>query len=147
MKIIVYVAGPYTLGDVAINVSNMIKICNSLWSMGFIPYCPLLTHFWHLITPHPYEDWIEYDKIWVEKCDCLFRMPGKSSGADGEVVQMLALNRPIFFTLEEAETFLQENENGSKETNNTEAPEIGSNNQAPESTSGEGGNDSTGKEL
>ncbi|KKK88613.1 hypothetical protein LCGC14_2741350, partial [marine sediment metagenome] len=41
MNIIVYVAGPYTKGDVAINVRNMIIVCNQVMEKGFIPYCPL----------------------------------------------------------------------------------------------------------
>lgn len=30
MKKLVYVAGPYTKGDVAVNVHNMIKVCDEV---------------------------------------------------------------------------------------------------------------------
>ncbi len=101
MNKIVYVAGPYTKGDVAVNVRNMILVCNQVMDKGFIPYCPLLTHFWHLITPKKYEEWMKYDEVWLGKCDCLLRMPGDSSGADREVDHMRSLGRDIFQSVDD----------------------------------------------
>ena len=46
----VYVAGPYTLGDVAVNVHEAIHVADLLLGLGFIPYVPQLTHFWHLMS-------------------------------------------------------------------------------------------------
>lgn len=101
MNIIVYVAGPYTKGDVAINVRNMIIVCNQVMEKGFIPYCPLLTHFWHLITPKTYEEWLAYDEVWLKKCDCILRMSGESSGADREVERMKELGRDVFYSVDD----------------------------------------------
>ena len=49
----------------------------------------------------------------------------------------------IMDMVDEKYRHLLENENGSKETKHTDAPEIGSKYQAPKSTSGESGDDST----
>lgn len=98
-NVLVYVAGPYTLGDVAINVHNMIKACDEIAKEGYGVYCPLLTHFWHLVSPHPYEFWIAQDNVILPRCDCLVRLEGKSSGADKEVQQMVDLRKPVFFSL------------------------------------------------
>lgn len=97
----VYVAGPYTRGDVAVNVREAIVVTNKLLDLGFVPYCPHLTHFWHLVTPRPYEEWLAYDLIWMEACDVVLRIPGESSGADAEVARALELGIPVFYSLEE----------------------------------------------
>jgi len=86
----VYVAGPYTKGDVAINVQSAIRIGNTLseysvaHSINIVPYIPHLTHFWHLMHSHPIDFWYDYDLKWLTKCDALYRIPGKSNGADDE---------------------------------------------------------------
>jgi hypothetical protein len=50
----VYLALPYTKGDVAQNIHKAICIADILADDGFIPYIPILTHFWHLVSPHPW---------------------------------------------------------------------------------------------
>jgi hypothetical protein len=85
MKPKVYVAGPYTKGDVALNVRKAIEAGNELTQHGFAAFVPHFTHFWHLLFPHEYQFWIEHDEEWISVCDYLLRLPGDSSGADGEV--------------------------------------------------------------
>jgi hypothetical protein len=92
----IYVAGPYTKGDVAVNVRRNIEVADALASAGFVPFVPLLTHFWHLVVPHPYEFWLEQDAAWVERCCALVRTPGESSGADKEVVLAESIKRPVY---------------------------------------------------
>lgn len=92
----VYVAGPYTKGDVAVNVRNAIEAAQWLWEQGYAPYLPHLTHFGHLVFPAPYEQWIELDNVWVPVCDCLFRIPGESSGADDEEKLMLEHGKKVY---------------------------------------------------
>ena len=99
MKTLVYIAGPYTKGDVAINVHRMIKCCSELAEKGYGVYCPLLTHFWHLIDPHPYEFWLEVDNAILPRCDCLLRIPGESSGADKEIEQMKKLGKLVYLSM------------------------------------------------
>ncbi|MGD8786214.1 MAG: DUF4406 domain-containing protein [Phycisphaerales bacterium] len=98
---IVYIAGPYTKGDVAVNVRKAIEAADKLADLGFIPYLPHLTHFWHLVFPRPYKYWLEYDKIFLKFCDCLLRLSGESSGADGEVAEARNLGKPVFYSIDD----------------------------------------------
>lgn len=97
----VYIASPYTLGDVAVNVKTQIDTYDILMDNGFAPFAPLYSHFQHMVHPRPYEDWIKIDLVWVKVCDCVLRLPGKSSGADGEVKFAQDNNIPVFYSLEE----------------------------------------------
>jgi len=97
----VYVASPYTKGDVAVNVRANIEAANRIAEAGFIPFVPLLTHFWHMLFPHPYEFWCEQDMEWLGRCDCIVRLPGDSSGADAEVARARELGLPVFFGVED----------------------------------------------
>ncbi len=81
----VYVAAPYTKGDVVENVRAAVLAGQALWERGYFPYIPHLTHFQHMICPQPYEHWLEFDLYPLLKCDILLRLPGESSGADKEV--------------------------------------------------------------
>ena len=95
----VYVASPYTLGDVAVNVKAQMEVANKLMDLGFAPFVPLYSHFQHMAFPRPYEDWIKIDKTWVLSCDALYRFGGESKGADGEVELAKSNNIPVFFDL------------------------------------------------
>jgi len=97
----VYIASPYTLGDVAVNVKTQMDMADKLMDLGFVPFVPLYSHFQHMAHPRPYKDWIALDLEWVEICDYVLRLPGESSGADGEVRHAEKLNIPIFYSLEE----------------------------------------------
>ena len=93
----IYIAGPYSRGDVGENINNAIKAANRIWEKGHIPYIPHLTHFWHLITPKPYETWLDYDLYWLKQCDAVLRLPGESAGADQEVREAQRLNMPVYY--------------------------------------------------
>jgi hypothetical protein len=80
----VYLAGPYSRGDVGENVHAAVLAADRLWAAGFAVFLPHLTHLWHLVRPHPYADWIDYDLEWLACCDYLVRLPGESAGADQE---------------------------------------------------------------
>lgn len=97
----VYIASPYALGDVSFNVRESLSMADLLLSRGFIPYAPLLSHFWNIISPKTHSDWLAYDFAWLEKCDCVLRMPGLSIGADAEVRHARELGIPVFYTLAE----------------------------------------------
>jgi hypothetical protein len=97
----VYIAGPYTKGDVGINVRNAIVMGNKVHTRGFVPFIPHLTHFWHLLSPKSYTDWLEYDNQWLPLCDCVLRLPGESYGADQEVELALSLEMPVYYSLQE----------------------------------------------
>ena len=98
-KIKVYIAGPYTKGDVCANVANSMTVCHDLMDHGFAPYCPHLTHFLHLHKQRPYKEWLAYDSEWLKVCDVLIRLPGESTGADLEKEWALELNIPVYYSL------------------------------------------------
>ena len=100
----VYVAGPYSKGDVAVNVRNALLAAEELVKIGHVPYVPHLTHFWHCVFPHVYEFWLEFDKEWLRRCEVLLRLPGDSSGADKEVALAHELGIPVYFSLDEIRT-------------------------------------------
>lgn len=97
----VYVAGPYTKGDVAVNVRNAYAAANQLADLGFAPFVPHATHFWHMMFPRSYEFWIELDSQFLPLCQAVFRLPGESSGADREVELARQTGIPVFSTIKE----------------------------------------------
>jgi hypothetical protein len=76
----VYIASPYTKGDIAVNVKRQIDTADELISKGFAPFAPLYSHFQHLVHPRAYQDWIKLDLEWIKACDVLLRLPGESLG-------------------------------------------------------------------
>lgn len=98
---IIYVAGPYTQGDVAQNVRRAIEAGNRLLDAGHAPYIPHLTHFWHLLFPHSYRTWLDLDREFLKCCHALVRLPGKSAGADTEVHLARKWQLPVFDGIQE----------------------------------------------
>lgn len=96
----VYIASPYTLGDVAVNVKNQMDAADLLMNAGLAPFVPLYSHFQHMAHPRPYQDWIKLDNEWVLACDAVLRLPGESTGADDEVVLASENQIPVFYTIE-----------------------------------------------
>lgn len=97
----VYIASPYTKGDQALNVRKSLEAAEQLRDAGFLPFTPLLSHFWHVIFPHEYEYWMKMDLEWLAHCDALLRLPGESTGADEEVNYALGIGIPVFFTIQD----------------------------------------------
>lgn len=95
----IYVAGPYTGGDVGVNVATAIEAGDWIIEAGHTPYIPHLSHFQHIHKPHHYEVWMKIDLSWVEVCDAVFRLEGHSPGADREVLFAQSLGKPVFKTL------------------------------------------------
>jgi hypothetical protein len=93
----VYVAGPYTQGDVAQNVRRAIVAANDLLDRGHTPFLPHLTHFWHLVCPRRYEDWLALDLTWMHQCEVVLRLPGPSDGADRECAAAQAAGIPVVY--------------------------------------------------
>src|SRR4051812_18389908 len=81
----IYIAGPYSTGDMAVNVRTAYEVANRLADLGFAPFVPHATHFWHMLFPRPYEFWLDLDNQFLPCCEGLLRLPGISSGADKEV--------------------------------------------------------------
>lgn len=97
----VYVAGPYTKGDVAVNVRNAMEAGIQLLEAGHQPYVPHLTHFLHMHKPQPYVVWTELDNAYLPYCEAMICLPGESTGADAEVVLAHSLHIPVFNSVEQ----------------------------------------------
>jgi hypothetical protein len=97
----IYIAGPYSRGDTVLNVRNAVMAADQLMMLGFIPYIPHLTMFWHILLPHDYQFWLDYDLKWLDKCDGLLRLPGDSKGADAEVEYANEMEIPVYYSIEE----------------------------------------------
>jgi hypothetical protein len=99
---LVYVAGPYTSGNVAENVGRAMRMAHALLDAGLHPYVPHLCHFMEMIRQRPYQDWLREDLIWLRHCDYLVRLSGKSSGADLEVKEAGKLKIPVYHSVDDA---------------------------------------------
>lgn len=97
----VYIASPYTKGDVWQNVRVQLDAADELMSMGYCPIVPLFTHFQHLHKPRNYEDWMSIDEEKVRRCDVLLRLPGESAGADREVGLATSIGIPVVYSINE----------------------------------------------
>jgi hypothetical protein len=95
----VYVAGPYTIPDPCENTHRAVKAADELLARGYTPYIPHLNLTWQLISPKPYAFWLEYDLIWLARCDAVLRLPGASHGADKEVEYADAIGIPVFSSI------------------------------------------------
>ena len=95
----VYIASPYTLGDVAVNVKLQIDTADTLMNFKLLPIVPLYSHFQHMVHPRPYQDWIDIDLELVKISDCVLRLGGESKGADGEVKLAKELKIPVYYSL------------------------------------------------
>lgn len=97
----VYIAGPYTTPDPAVNTAKAMGVWHDLQDRGFSPLCPHLSHFLHMHKALPYEEWLAYDNEWIPCCHALLRMEGESSGADKEVELATRLGIPVFYSVRE----------------------------------------------
>jgi hypothetical protein len=123
LKPTVYIASPYTKGDVAINTYFQCKVFDELLTDGrVLPVAPLWSHFQHTVFPRPYQDWIQYDQEMLRLYDCCLRLDAtldrlnyvqhESSGADAEVKTFKAMGKPVFFSIEELYTWVDGRMNG-----------------------------------
>ncbi len=102
----IYVSGPYS-SHPAKGIQAAVAVANGLRdNFGLVPFVPHLTHLWELITPREYEFWMAYDLEWLEKCDAIYRIEGKSPGADREVARARELNLPVFHNFHQLKAVL-----------------------------------------
>lgn len=97
----VYIASAYTKGDVAVNVRESFLVADKLVELGFAPFPPLFSHFWHFLSPKSYDTWVKLDNEWVLRCDCVLRVEGESKGADAEVELAIKNNIPVFYSIDD----------------------------------------------
>lgn len=82
---LVYVAGPLTVGNKTQNVRRAINAGEKIASKGHSVFIPHLFELWELIYHHDYEFWMKLDIVILKKCDILVRLPGYSKGSDREL--------------------------------------------------------------
>lgn len=102
----VYISGPYTKGDQGQNVRTAVYAASLVFSFGHVPFVPHLYHFWDLMFPGEYRQWMELGILWLQKCDAVLRLPGESAGADFEVTAAVSLKIPVFHDIEELQKWL-----------------------------------------
>lgn len=88
MKSLLYVAAPYTDPDPVANTHAVCKLATEIYEST--PWCPVVPHLamiWHTVTPRPYDHWLDYCLILMRRCDAIVRLPGKSYGADREMIE------------------------------------------------------------
>lgn len=95
----IYIASPYTIGDVGANVKRSMDSANELINMGYAPYCPLLCHFLHMNNPQDYDVWMDVGLTWLVQCDAVLRLEGESKGADTEVNVAKDHNIPVYYSI------------------------------------------------
>jgi len=102
----IYVAGPYT-GDEERNVERAAFVGGMLALRGHTPFVPHLFHYVdeaiHACGYNkiPYEEWMRQDLEWLRQCEAVFRMAGRSPGADREVALAEELGLPVYHCLTE----------------------------------------------
>lgn len=117
----VYVAGPISNGEdkhmgyqsVVDNIRNAVTLGGRIADRGYSPFVPHLTHFWNLMDPRPYSEWLRLDDEWVLASDVVYRMPGASKGADHEVALAKAHGIPVVYSMEELDAVYQSKTKGS----------------------------------
>lgn len=100
----IYVAAPYSQGDVPENVRRAMDAGSALIAAGHAPLVPHLNHFWHAHEPHPERVWLDLDLAWLAVADAVLRLPGPSAGADAECEAARALGIPVYGDLSEVQT-------------------------------------------
>ena len=113
-RVRVYVAGPLTSGAtydaLCNNMTQAFKVADHLMKHNYAPFLPHLSHYWNLISKHSWGEWLDYDEAWVEVCDAVLRLPGRSPGADREVAYATGRHIPVFDTIADLNTWRLETE-------------------------------------
>jgi len=102
----IYIAGPYSADSAKCKQENVTKAIDAglaVWKKGHSPYIPHLTHFVDyrakITNTHmTWEDYIEWDKSWLEVCDGLLYL-GSSKGAEIELELARKMGKRIFFNV------------------------------------------------
>jgi hypothetical protein len=116
-KPLVYIAGPIQ-SDPVEGCRNALMTAGTMISLDIA--VPVVVHTWlmarimgipgfpeHGTTKH-YERWMAMDEEVIKRCDALFRIPGKSPGADREVhFATEVVNIPVFHYMSDLDKWCQ----------------------------------------
>ena len=104
----IYIMGSYSTGDIARNVRKAVEMADVISALGACPFIPHLCHLWHLIAPHDYDFWMDYDLQWLGVCNAAFRLPGQSDGAEKEERYCEKMNIPVFHNTVDLMKFIED---------------------------------------
>ena len=94
---LIYFAGPYQFPDPVENSHRTIKAADRLMRTGLLTaYVPHLSLLWHIVEPHDADWWYDYDLAVLARCDGLLRLPGRSIGADNEILFAESRAIPVY---------------------------------------------------
>lgn len=96
-KTLCYIAAPYSSNPLQ-NTKEALAVAEWMYDLGIYPVVPHLTYLWAQHYEHTYEEWMDLDEGLLDRCDCVYRMPGVSPGADREVDRAIKLLQiPVFY--------------------------------------------------
>lgn len=101
MDIKVFISSPYTLGNKLHNVLRQVEVAHELMNHGLVPFAPLYAHYQWEKYPRSMEECLAWGYTWMEGCDCVLRLDGKSTGADMEVELANKLGIKVFYNIED----------------------------------------------
>lgn len=93
----VYIAAPYSNGYLLDNLRNAFAAGEEIIRSGGNPYVPHQSALHDLLFTHPPDFWYNFDLVWLEVCDALFRVRGYSPGSDNEEKFCIEHDIPIFY--------------------------------------------------
>lgn len=112
----VYIAGKYSAETKKGREENTKKAMEMWWELidlGFVPFCPHLTHF--LTDDNPsfgqkrngsQEFWYDYDNEWLIHCDALLAI-SLSKGVYQEIELANKIGIEVFYSVEELMAYVQ----------------------------------------
>lgn len=105
MKPLVYLAGPISV-DPLFHARNAITFCREVErKSGVVFIVPQESVLSQMICPRTHAEWLARDKEVIRRCDALFRLPGKSPGADEEVEFAKQIGIPVIRNIDSLNNF------------------------------------------
>ena len=104
----IYVAGPYSKGNMVRNIGRAIEAANELLDRGYAPFVPH-THSAPLDMVKEREPavWYALDNEFLRECEALLRIPGESTGSDAEEALARSLRIPVFHSIDELDAYFR----------------------------------------
>lgn len=83
------------------HAEHAMRVWHILADAGFQPYCPLLSHFLHELSPRPRKHWLAQSRAWVDKCDCLLVVGLITEGMKQEIADAHFSHIPVFGSIDQ----------------------------------------------
>ncbi len=104
-----YVAGPFTKGNPIHNTIRAVEIADKLIERGYACIIPHMSLYHQAMSPKRTGFfWYGYDLEFMYRCDAVYRMKGKSWGADLEVRKALERGMEVIYEGEPGDPLLEE---------------------------------------